>query len=137
MKKIFSLMMMFSLVLLFGQSISVHAAGENLDVVAPMRSEKESVNTVIEDTISQGGCWTTIAFRVKGTYTYSGNHLMNNDIAVSIETAPSDWTVKIDNVTYTMNDGNLKVTISYHYKASYYDCAYTGGYVYTAVEGNV
>lgn len=77
------------------------------------------------------------SFKVSGTYTYSGSNLTNTDISVSIQSAPSDWTVAIDSVGYELSGTNLLVKISYHYKASYFDCAFTGGYVYTQVTGIV
>ena len=94
-----------------------------------------SVNTTITDTMSQGGCWASVSFKIVGSYTYaniSGIYtLMNNNLSVSISSKPSDWTVAIDSVQYEMDGASLIVKIRYHYRASYYDCASSGGYQYT------
>lgn len=97
----------------------------------------KTVDTTITDTMSQGGCWAQVVFDVSGSYAYNGNNLLNVNISTSIKSAPSDWTVVIDSTSWELSGTNLLVKISYHYKASYYDCAYTGGYVYTMVQGTV
>lgn len=97
----------------------------------------KTVDTTIKDSMSQGGCWAQVVFKVSGTYAYNGSNLINTNMTVSIKSAPSDWTVAIDGVGYELSGTNLLVKIRYHYKASYYDCAFTGGYVYTMVEGVV
>ena len=96
----------------------------------------KSVNTTASDTMSQGGCWASVTFRISGTYTYanlSGIYtLLDHNLSVTIANAPSDWTVAIDSVQYELSSVNTcLVKIRYHYKASYFDCAFTGGYVYT------
>lgn len=97
----------------------------------------KTINTTITDTMSQGGCWAQVIFKVSGSYAYNGNNLLNANISTSIKSAPSDWTVVIDSTSWELSGTNLIIKINYHYKASYFDCAYTGGYVYTMVQNTV
>lgn len=136
-RRIFCAMAIFSLFIgMFGMP-EVHAANNKgmYDLMAARASR--SVDTIITDTMSQGGCWAQVKFRVNGTYSYSGSTITSNKISVSIKSAPSDWVVAIDRTDFEVKGSKLYVMISYHYKASYFDCAFTGGYVYTAVGGTV
>ena len=102
----------------------------------PSTPVTKTVNTTVSDTMSQGGCWASVTFKISGTYTYayiSGTYkLLSHNLSVTIFSAPSDWTVAIDNIEYEMSDvQTCIIKIRYHYKASYFDCAFTGGYQYT------
>lgn len=145
-KSFLALAMSFALFALLGSSEVYAAESETLTssetveaAVARRAPATVSVNKTITDVISQGGCWASIGFNVSGTYTYEigTNRLLATDISTSVSSAPSDWIVAIDSTSFEMSGTNLVVKISYHYKASYYDCAFTGGYVYTMVQGTV
>lgn len=120
-------------------SINVPAvnAAENDNIAVP--ASIKTVNTTITDRVSQGGCWGNLVFRVTGnyeyTYVYGAYELVGTNISASVESMPVGWTVVVDSLDYELNGTSLRIYINYHFRSSYYDCAYTGGYVYTTVQG--